>query len=153
MTNLLLGHTLLIHVKIVQIFKTLNNRQYLYLHEPYSYWLKIPCWLSLLFPAAAHFLTSNSPGLEEEVLLSGKWLSQTPTEKARMRTAKQSKAGQFLISPAPWCSSVLPWLPFLAPGVQAGTYFYGSLRELPFLLWHVPGKERLLSSKVLLDFF
>lgn len=64
MPNLLLGHMLFIYVKIVQIFKILTTANIAFVRAPFMM-IKDTLLASGLFPAAACFLTSRSPGLEK----------------------------------------------------------------------------------------
>lgn len=51
-------------MKTVQIFKTLTTANNAFVRAPFTM-IKDTLLASPLFPAAAHFLTSRSPGLEK----------------------------------------------------------------------------------------
>lgn len=121
-TNLLLGHILLIYVKIMQIFETLINPDICIWWAPFML-IKGILLANPLLPAAAHLLTSDTPPYC--YLANGS--HRLPLRQQEQEHESEGEAGQFLISLAPQCSTLLPWLLFSAPGMWAATYFYGSL--------------------------
>lgn len=69
----------------------------------------------------------QTPRLKQWCYYLANGSGKLPLRKQEQEHESKGNAGQFLSSPAPQCSALLPWLPFLAPGRWAATYFYGSL--------------------------